>query len=326
MWHWIDTALHPERYHGHGKHPPFFEGWYYKLVSASETARLAIIPGIFLSDAPDKHHAFVQVFDGARGHATYHAYPASDFRASNDALDIRIGPNHFTRDCISLHIADDTRVLRGEVNFSGLNEWPVTLASPGIMGPFGWLPFMECYHGVVSLDHAVSGRLVMDRQTLDFDGGRGYTEKDWGQSFPSAWVWMQSNHFSRAGICLTASTAIIPFLTTSFPGFIVGLLLDDTLHRFTTYAGGSVERLRVDDRAVEWALKNRTHRIEIYAQRADGAPLPAPDRIEMGRRVLETMNAEVEVRLSALNGQVIFHEMGRCGGLEVMGDLSELVK
>jgi hypothetical protein len=32
-------------YHGHGKRPPFFEGWYYKLVSADETQRYAVIPG-----------------------------------------------------------------------------------------------------------------------------------------------------------------------------------------------------------------------------------------------------------------------------------------
>ncbi|MCW5857485.1 MAG: hypothetical protein KIS63_04285 [Caldilineales bacterium] len=24
-------------------------------------------------------------------------------------------------------------------------------------------------------------------------------EKDWGQSFPAAWVWMQTNHFGAAG-------------------------------------------------------------------------------------------------------------------------------
>ncbi|MCK7537696.1 MAG: tocopherol cyclase family protein [Marinilabiliales bacterium] len=34
----------------------------------------------------------------------------------------------------------------------------------------------------------------------DFSGGRGYIEKDWGHSFPSAYVWMQSNHFQLARI------------------------------------------------------------------------------------------------------------------------------
>jgi hypothetical protein len=48
-------------YHGHGKQPPFFEGWYYKLVSADETHRIAVIPGVQLGE---DGHAFVQVLDG----------------------------------------------------------------------------------------------------------------------------------------------------------------------------------------------------------------------------------------------------------------------
>ena len=37
-------------------------------------------------------------------------------------------------------------------------------------------------------------------------GGRGYIEKDWGQAFPRAWIWTQSNHFGAdaPGTSLTA--------------------------------------------------------------------------------------------------------------------------
>ena len=63
MIRFLRSALHPAAYHGHGKKPPFFEGWYYKIVDATEEQRFAIIPGVFLSDDPDRHHAFVQVLD-----------------------------------------------------------------------------------------------------------------------------------------------------------------------------------------------------------------------------------------------------------------------
>lgn len=32
-------------YHGHGKKPPVFESWYYKLVDATGQQRYAVIPG-----------------------------------------------------------------------------------------------------------------------------------------------------------------------------------------------------------------------------------------------------------------------------------------
>ena len=67
-------------------------------------------------------------------------------------------------------------------------------------------------HGVLGFDHAIQGVLAIDDQAVDFSGGRGYIEKDWGQSFPEAWVWFQTNHFERAGVYLTASVANIPWM------------------------------------------------------------------------------------------------------------------
>ena len=45
----LQTVRHPAWYHGHDASPPFFEGWYYKLVDRTEAHRFAIIPGIFKS-------------------------------------------------------------------------------------------------------------------------------------------------------------------------------------------------------------------------------------------------------------------------------------
>jgi len=75
------------------------------------------------------------------------------------------------------------RNVRGSLCFSCINPWPVTLLSPGVMGWYAWVPFMECYHGVVSLDHTIEGILHVDVDgtAVDFGGGRGYTEKDWGR-------------------------------------------------------------------------------------------------------------------------------------------------
>ena len=54
----LRTTLTPGMYHGFNKKPPFFEGWYYKLVSADERYKVAIIPGVILGQDA---HAFVQV-------------------------------------------------------------------------------------------------------------------------------------------------------------------------------------------------------------------------------------------------------------------------
>ncbi len=328
MPHFIEATLHPERYHGYGKNPPFFEGWYFKLVDASEQQRFAIIPGIFLSDDPQHHHAFIQVLDGSTGRASYHTYAAEDFDAARDRFEVRIGSSRFSMESISLDIQTAGHAISGDVDLIGVTPWPVTVLAPGIMGPFGWLPFLETYHGVLSLDHELRGGLHFDGQTVDLTGGRGYTEKDWGLSFPSAWIWFQSNHFSNPGTCVTASVAVIPLGPWSFAGFIVGLWHDGQLHRFTTYTGARIERLEVSDQQVIWEMRDRSKRLEICASRAEGGLLRGPSRSDMGVRVPETLGATVEVRLSTLHGEertTLFHDTGRYAGLEVVGDLAPLL-
>ena len=65
----------PECYHGDGKRPPFFEGWYFKLVDAVARQRFAVIPGVFLADEPGASHSFIQTLDGLTGRTTIIAIP-----------------------------------------------------------------------------------------------------------------------------------------------------------------------------------------------------------------------------------------------------------
>jgi tocopherol cyclase len=164
------AILDPDRYHGHNQRPPFFEGWYFKLVDAAETARYAIIPGIFLSSDPAGEHAFIQVLNGTTGEASYHRYPSSLFWAARDRFDVRIGPNQFNAQMLEVAIDDEQLSLHGRVHFSGVTPWPVSLRSPGIMGWYAWVPFMETYHGVVSLDHILHGSLAINGQADRFRG------------------------------------------------------------------------------------------------------------------------------------------------------------
>jgi len=321
----LRNLFHPERYHGHRRKPPFFEGWYYKLVDPSEHHRLAVIPGIFLSDDPQHHHAFVQVLDGTTGDATYHRYPASDFEAARDTFDVRIGPNRFHSSGFTLDIADRDRTIAGAIDVIDPSPWPVSMRSPGIMGPYGWIPMMECNHGVLSFDHALAGGLTLDGATIDFTGGRGYGEKDWGKSFPAGYVWMQSNHFGSAGTSFVASIAIIPWWFSAFPGFIIGLWHQGSLHRFATYTKAATDHLVITDDHVEWHVSDRTTVLEITARRASGGLLYGPTREQMGDRVGETMLSQITVSLRTRDGDVVFEGTGRNAGLELHGDLDRLL-
>lgn len=312
-------------YHGWVMSPPFFEGWYFKVVDASGENRYAFIPGVFVGKTASDSHAFVQVLDGESQRVEYHRYPIEQFWSADDRFELRIGDNTFTLNQIKLKIKNDQQQVNGVLNFDHPIGWPVRITSPGVMGWYAWVPRMECYHGVLGFDHAVDGAITVDGQTHDFSGGRGYIEKDWGKAFPQAWVWMQSNHFEQPRTCLTASVAIIPWMRTAFAGFIVGFWQDGKLHRFATYANSRILGLEVDDQHVHWQMCNNTHRLEIVATQAEGGLLHAPTPEGMGRRIAETLSARIQVRLVNLkSGEVEFDGVGEYAGLEAVGDMEKL--
>ncbi|HBX68134.1 MAG TPA: hypothetical protein DEH25_01765 [Chloroflexi bacterium] len=320
--HFVRATLNPAMYHGDGKNPPFFEGWYFKLIDAAENQRYAIIPGVFLGEDA---HAFIQVLNGRTAQSTYHRFEVADFWAAPDKFEVRIGNNCFSEDVISLKINDNLGQISGQLKFEGGTAWPVSVTSPGIMGWYAWAPKMECYHGVLSFDHEIRGGLQINGETINFSGGRGYIEKDWGQSFPAGYVWFQSNHFATPRTSLTASIAVIPWLGSAFRGFIVGLWHQGKLYRFATYTGAKTESLAITDDKVTWVIRDRRYRLELSARRAEGGLLREPTTSEMLARVEETMLASVEVRLITRKGETIFEGRGRNAALEVNGDIPGLL-
>lgn len=320
MLRFLANTLHPERYHGRlrRQRTPFFEGWYFKVVDPTGQHRFAFIPGIFWNN---QSHAFIQVLDGGNGLATYHEYPVEAFHTPEDRFDLHVADNRFNSAGITLNIERPDQRISGEIQMTGQVPWPVTVASPGIMGWYAWVPFMECYHGVVSLDHALHGSLAVDGREIDFTGGRGYIEKDWGRSFPEAWIWFQSNHFKTPGTSLTGSIAIIPWIRTSFPGFIIGLWHEGRLYRFATYTGARTERLTVTEDTVDWVVSDKAFRLSMLVTQGPGRQfglLKGPDVTQMGKRVAETLSATVEAKLTEKrSGRVVFMEIGMYAGLEV---------
>jgi hypothetical protein len=193
------------------------------------------------------------------------------------------------------------------------------------MGWYAWVPKMECKHGVVSFGHDLAGELDHDGTTSVFDGGRGYMEKDWGAAFPAGYVWMQTNHFSDPSTCLTGSIAVIPWVRSEFVGHIVGLQHRGELHRFTTYTGAKTTLIEIDDDEVRWTLRSKKGAVlDLVADRPRGGLLHAPIRTEMHRRVEETLDATVRVRLTAPDGRVLLDDTGHCAGLEVHGETHRL--
>lgn len=318
------AVMQPLAFHGSRQKGPFFEGWYFKNVSRDGSQRWSIIPGVYIGRDPRDSHSFIQFMDGASGKSWYIDFPYSEFHADSVNFHVVIGNNEFSQDRVKIDVEREDFSAKGELEFYDTKPWPVTILSPGIMGWFAWVPGLECYHGVVSLDHSIRGTVVINQEEVDFSGGRGYTEKDWGKAMPKAWVWSQTNHFNKVGASLTLSVAHIPFGPLSFKGFIAGLLLDGELYKFATYTGARIETLKIDEQKVKITMKDRNKRLEISALRGETSILQAPTISQMDRRIAETLSAEITTVLSIRQGRGwhrVFEDTGNFAGLEIVGKL-----
>ena len=329
VWKLINNIWKPEIFHGLRKKKDFFEGWYFKMVDLSEEHAYAVIQGVSISKDPLKSHSFVMFLDARAQRMHYFMYPLDELKASDKKFELTIGGSFFSTGEMSLNLEQDDNLISARISFKNIHPWPVRLLSPGVMGWYAFVPGMECYHGILSMDHAIEGFIEVDGIRTDLTGGRGYIEKDWGVSMPSSWIWMQTNHFDLEGVSLSGSIAKIPWFGSYFTGYIFGFLYNKKLYKFTTYSGAKVTELDVTSDKIQMRLENKAYRLDIDADRSEGVQLPAPKLGEMTAKVNESLSSSINVALlkkKSFGNVLIYSGTGRNSGLEFMGDIAELIK
>jgi len=267
----------PILFQGSLKKKNYFEGWYYKIVSHDLSYSLAIIPGVSVNK--ENPHAFIQLFiTNKKGDlkTRYLTYDIKDFLTEDNPFSLSIENNRFSVDSIDLLIDDQEISLNGNLHFSNQIKIKTSFFSPSIMGFFSYFKFMECYHGVISMNHSIEGKLNIDGEIIDFSGGLGYIEKDWGKSFPKEYVWMQCNHFKTEDTSFMFSEALIPFFGLRFKGLIVNLVVNNQEYRFATYNSSKVKVKDILSNQVYYEIKKGKQRLIVTAINGKTTSLQSP--------------------------------------------------
>lgn len=262
---------------------PYFEGWYYKNQYDGKT--LCLIPG------RESSTAFIQVITDARSY--YIDFPLSEY---HKGIGVSVGDNLFTPHGIRLSIQQPDFTLHGTLQHENL-----TPIKYDIMGPFSVLP-MQCRHQVVSMNHALSGKLVLNGEEFAFSGGKGYIEGDSGRSFPESYTWVHCNDFSEE-CSIMLSVAHIPFGPTHFWGCICVVWYGGQEYRLATYTG--VKILSREKNRIEIAQGN--YRLVIEVDSLGGHPLKAPHNGQMLRSIHE--NASTKARFCFYKSNSLLFDM-----------------
>ncbi len=315
--------LTPSAFQGSLKKSSYFEGWYIKSTNPQSGQTLALIPGVSLGK---DSHGFIQIIDSAEHKTAYIRFATRDFGYSKKEFDISLGANRFSSRGIELRETRDSHTLSGELIFTGTVPFPVTLGSPGIMGPYRYAPFLECYHGVVSADHRVDGEICWNGTRYLLDKGRGYVEKDWGHSMPSSWIWIHCNLFEEAGTSFMLSVARVPWLGREFTGHLGFLYTGGRYHRFASYLKSRVILENLNRKELSLNIRAKDFAIEVKADLdGSGGTLQAPVQGDMARTIRERVDTPVSVIMKDPAGKVLFQGQGRQAGLEMTGNPAELL-
>lgn len=312
----INLVKYPELFQGYkylDKNKNYFEGWYFKNIN-KDNIGISFIVGININNI-DKN-AFIQVITNDNSY--YFNYDIDDFKYSNNPFYIRIKDNYFSFDNIYIDITDSKQdiIINGDIGYYNSININTSRYSPNIMGPFSYIPFMECNHTIISMKNNINGYLNINNKFIDFNNGIGYIEKDYGCSFPKSYIWCQGNNFNNSDVSFMLSIADIPFKLFNFRGVICSLIIDNYEYRFATYNNTKFVKYNIDDKRINISLKKGLYYLDISCKYLDGFKLIAPIKGKMNREIIESINENIRVILRK-EDKIIFSDISNNCGLEI---------
>lgn len=263
----------------------YFEGYYFKCSEEGKT--VAFIPAMHVDGKESR--ASLQVITGDKAFVI----PYRDIRFNKRGFGVKIGQNYFSGQGMILNVNTEECKIHGKIKFGTLTKLKYS-----IMGPFQYIPFMQCRHTVVSMSHSVKGIVQIDDERFDFKNGVGYIEGDRGRSFPSEYIWTQCHHENGS---IMVAVADIPWMGLNFKGIIGVVTIGEREYRIATYLGArivSIGSSTVVIRQGKYTLSARL--IESNHQK-----LNAPVNGKMTRTIHESVSCKAAYVFSYKNRKIL---------------------
>lgn len=273
----------------------YFCGWYFRCQSDHQT--LAIIPSVHRTKTSG--YSAIQLITDTQ--SFYVPFSYSDFRKRGNQ--VCIAGNRFGTEGITLDIRTPTLHAAGFLRFGELT--PIRY---DIMGPFRYIPFLQCRHSVYSMRHRINGELTINGTPYIFQNAVGYMEGDRGYSFPRKYAWTQCSFPDGA---LMLSVAEIPLGGFHFTGIIGIVLTQGREYRLATYLGAKADKISAD----EIIVRQGGFTLTVSPQDRYGHPLRAPVGGAMVRTIHEHPSCKVCCRFEG-NGVALLQREVRNAAFE----------
>ncbi|SHH77450.1 Tocopherol cyclase [Sporobacter termitidis DSM 10068] len=271
----------------------YFEGWYFKQQAGREM--LALIPAVH-TDGGGHRTGSLQLITPDK--SWYVPLPGEALRVVRRGAGrlpvIYAGDSTFSPRGVDLNIRGDGISASGHLRYGGM-------AAPrgDIMGPYRFVPLMECRHSVFSMTHEVQGSLTLNGKVFDFSDGAGYMEGDRGRSFPRRYAWAQCSWRDGGTCALMVSAADVRAIGRDFVGVVGFVCLRGRELRLATYRGAKAD---LAGGALAVRQGDLTLTVRLLEDRHQA--LRAPQGGEMVRLIKESLACRARFTLTDKSGPV----------------------
>ncbi|MEN9220950.1 MAG: tocopherol cyclase family protein [Thermostichus sp. BF3_bins_97] len=194
------------------------------------------------------------------------------------------------------------------------------------MGVWSYLPIFEPGWQIVMAHGSASGWVEWGGQRYEFQQAPAYAEKNWGQSFPRRWFWIQCNAFpEHPDLSLTCAGASRRVLTRPEEVALISLHGWGS-QPFLEWRPGQAQISWQVDPWGSWQItgQNATHCIHLQGHSQQlGQTVFTPGPKGMQRNCRDTLAGHLLMQLWRRNGQVwtqVLTAENHQAGLEVGGE------
>lgn len=185
-------SLDPNRYHWDGLQDPYYEGWFFRVTLPEQERSFGFLYIVHnpASVEPGRGSAILMVAN-SDGEVIRRDYPLDQFKASIQKLDVRIGQDNIattTKIAGSLH--DEQHTAAWNINIDVQERWEST------MGTLNNIPYLPINWYVGALRATANGTIQWDGNTYHLQDAQLFQDKNWGDYFPEAYVWLQGMNFA----------------------------------------------------------------------------------------------------------------------------------
>ena len=257
---------------------PHFEGWYYRAFDPESRQSWVLIAAYWVEDNYEGN-GFLELIQHPEGTVYKQEFSSvniEEIQASQGEFDLRLGDVQLGANKIDgVMWTDDGQRLEIDLEITDCAQWgaPDDDNNRWTMGWSTEAPGIPIRWHVHHLKANMSGTIRTPEHEWTLSEIPLHQEKNWGRSFPSSWMWLQSNHFEgRPDVAFAAAGGpIFPWRFTPH-GYMAGLRWRDQFFTWRTHDTHTFPEAEFwidhERRLAIWRLvgENYRHRIEVSVE------------------------------------------------------------